>query len=293
MGEARWRQAMNSAEEALTVFQDLEDMQLSGQCLALMADVSLYSGDMDGASDFVVRLGRLAEASDNSQLRLWSVATRLWINRRLGLDEESIGLANSLDPDWLREVRSSEGVMVATFRASLAHALARRGDFKRAAEMADLALPSHGFGQSPFFWEFELWSSLVGTYCMLWDETDSLVEQQHCEAVIRRALASLRSLSIRLTLAKPDHLLAAGLLEARLGRHRTAIRHLRRAATLSDELVMPYTAGRAYLEFARCQPGTSDAAAALEAAADRFGRVGARADLAAVESQRDPATASS
>jgi tetratricopeptide (TPR) repeat protein len=251
-----------------------------------MADVSLYSGDLDGANDYAVRLSRLAASSDNSQLRLWSVATRLWINRRLGLDEESIALANALDPDWLREVRSSEGLMVATCRASLAHALVRRGEFARAAEIADLALQGGGFGQSPFFWEFELWSSLVGTYCVLWDATDSVVEHQRYETMIRAALASLRSLSTRLTLARPDHLLARGLLEDRLGKHGAAVRHLRRAAALSDKLGMPYTAGRAYFELARCQPDGSDAELALEHAEGRFERIGARVDLAAVRSEQ-------
>lgn len=282
VGEGNWREASASAGAALAVFEDLEDAQLSGQCLALLADIALYMGNLDDASDFVVRLARVAESSENSQLRLWSVATRLWINRRLGLDGESIALARSIEPAWLHEVRASEGVMVATFRASLAHALARHREHGEAAEVAALSLQGAGSGRSPFFWEFELWSSLAGAFALLWDASDSSVEQQRHEAVLRGAIASLRSLSARLVLAKPDHLLAMGLLEARLGRRRAAIGQLRRAVALSERLGMPYTAGRAWFELARCQPGTAHGSLALEQAATLFARIGARADLAAV-----------
>jgi class 3 adenylate cyclase len=268
-----WQEAASALEQALTLGAELRNVH---ECLiyeGLLAHISFNQGRLDDALARFRNIRTRAQRGDHLVPELWAmismgeVAFRLGrLNDAIARAEECLDLANRTETVDQNSRFQAHGL--------LASAWLRKEGPDRAQLHIDRAIVAAESGArlsySPQF-------GFIGVAEVLFAVWDRGGEEAKPAAIrLRRWLRVLRLMAFCRPILAPWDLLFRASWNRRRGRPRLAMRRLRQAIRLADQMSLPYESGFARAELARLlRRDDPNRSALLEQACTIFDTIGA------------------
>jgi eukaryotic-like serine/threonine-protein kinase len=263
MRAARRADAERYLGRALAVALESGDVRSGQEIQMFLAQTHSMAGERETALDLARRTLLWAERTRNAQAELWARGAIAKNLVDLGRAAEALTIYREIRP--AAERSDDDSTRMALSYAALAHLA--EGELDEAKAIADALLDA---ARPPSTWHACLGYVAAGeTYLALGDAGHDLSDRAaRVTAVLRRSGRIFRSFA-------PHAAIFAGLLHARGGRHKRALRAFLWA--LDETADLPAERARAHFELARHLPEGAERTRHLGAAALLFDRIGAAA----------------
>lgn len=268
----RWEESAAALEQAQKIAAELQIVHQGLIYECTLGLVHLNEGRLDTALARFRDVRRRAEQEQALVPQLWAMASMAEVAFRQGRVDETILHAD--DALELAEQTNTPD-QNARFQAHglLASAWLRREGPERAGPHITKAIAAAEAGASL---SFSAQSGFAGVAEGLFAQLEGGPRSTDAADRLRRWLRLMRVMAFCRPILEPWSLIFHASWRRAHGRHRSAIRRLRRAVQLAERMSLPYETGYARLEWARLlSPGDSGRAALLAEAIGTFERIGA------------------
>ena len=227
------RTALHESELAVTGATRLHDDRLRMFSLLVRRMASLHLADFASALRDGAEIQRLAQAAGNAQQLTWAHAINAMVRLRRGdLGEAHLDLAEAATHAAVAQDQVAR-CAVDSLRAQL---LLRRGDYERSAELLHPALATMSRAKLTL-------PGILVCFRVILEVTYSLQQKQSDPTLaigLRQMVRQLGRYSRSNVVAQPAAALWQGRLAQEQGDELAAVRFLRQALSLAQELQMPY-----------------------------------------------------
>ncbi len=292
IGLGHWEAAQQALEQAISVFQRLEDRSHWCECMTFLGDVSYHQGQFARCAQIYVDLYHAALSSGNTQAQAWGFIGQAQSVLALGQTDQALRLAEKVVEPTVAQTTESMDLpsgIVAYAVLGLAHL--QRGEQEAAQKAAEEGLrlakrvPPASIGVS------EGYTSLPEVFLALWEKGNfaSDAERQQVALEAQQACAVLNRYARVFPIARPRAYLWQGLAHWLAGRSRRARRAWRCSLEAATRLHMPYEEALAHYEIGRHLPqGDPIRQRHLDSACEIFTRLGAYSRLASAQAAASP-----
>ena len=254
LGAGRWAEARASLEQALASAREVQDRRRVEECVALLANLTLWEGRVVHAMDLYAELEESARRSGNAQGQLWAQSGRAQCHIELGRGREAIEVFEKLAP--LVDESGDGAQQITQGSSGIAHL--GLGDREAARRIAEKTLTLIAGGPPTAFHCLFGYAATAEVLLALWEaEIENggpSGDRRVLRDLSRQACEALRRYARVFRVGRPDAWLYQGKYDWLSGRRRRAEQAWARSLTAAEQIGFPIVEGRAHYEIGRHVP---------------------------------------
>lgn len=288
LGIGQWEKAREALNQAVEIYDRLEDRAHWRESLALLAEATFHQGDFAEFARMYTRIYENARQSDNAQAQIWAINGVADSALMCGESKEAIRWLEEailLGKTALKGNTDPPNDVLAHGLLALAHWW--NGEPDQARREAEVAAALIVRLPPVYVAAYQGYIGVAEVYLALWEagrrpggKEDPILQQK-----ARQVCAALRRFSRVFPIARPRALLCQGLVDSLSGRPARARRVWRDCLRAAIHLEMPFEEAMAHYEIGRhLQPDDPARHRHLTQSIEIFARLGAGCYLARAQS---------